>query len=100
MKIIINNAKLCKLYETVAPNNKYNFPLSVIWDVIDTLQFIQNAENITIVKLHPNFRYHSLKGDKQGTDAISINNQGYRMELEVVDAHNVIIKDVSLHYGD
>jgi plasmid maintenance system killer protein len=100
MNVTFKNQKLQSLYELGLASNAYNLPQKAVYSYIDAVDKIIKSDNILDLAAYIPFRFHPLHGKKEGIHAIRINNQGYRIELEMIDAYSVKINDVSLHYGD
>ena len=62
-------------------------PANLIRRALRKLEYIDNAEDILVLRLPPGNRLHALKGDRKGQFAISINDQWcicFRFETEGV----------------
>lgn len=115
MKISYKNKKIEKECTNIShAKKKYNE--KVAEKLLSTINAIKNAETLQDIICVPSFRFHSLRGDKNGKYAIDLGKKsGYRLIVvplnendnqfdETVNFYNsieivcILVEEVSNHY--
>lgn len=110
MQIIYENNRVRKQCESLKEAKKF-FPVKIAEKLHQTVNFIKEAANLTAIMNYKPYRFHDLKGDKEGVYSIDIGSirDGYRMELSFKETkdevfHNsieileVVVMKVGKHY--
>ena len=91
---------------------KREFPEKVAFKLLKPVNFIEAAENLKSVENNRLYRFHDLKGDRNGTYALDIDGRrsSYRLLVEFKDVSKadvfanatkitiIGLKEVSKHY--
>lgn len=80
MKILYKNKTAEKQFSSKY-RNKWEYPKPVELKLLSIENAIQNATCLQDIWKLPQYRFHSLKGDRKHEWSISVGNTGYRVTL-------------------